>query len=64
MKAKELIEILEENPDFDVCFSLYKEANISGWNRLEYQYMADSHIDTGYSDGVIKIEIVSTDNEN
>ena len=57
MKAKDLIKILENVPEFDVVVTLTTETPNKGWG-IEYtNFDIKEYNDTGYSDKVIMFEI-------
>ena len=57
MKAKDLIKILENEPDFDVVCTLKTETPSKDWG-IEYtNFNVKEYNDTGHSDKVIMFEI-------
>lgn len=57
MKAKDLIKILKNVPEFDVVVTITTETPNKGWG-IEYTHFdIKEYNDTGYSDKVIMFEI-------
>ena len=57
MKAKDLIKILENVPEFDVVVTLTTETPNEGWGIKYTNFDVKEYNDTGHSDKVIMFEI-------
>jgi len=57
MKAKELIKILENVPEFEVVVTYTEDTKGKGWGVEYHNYNITEYNDTGHSDKVILFEI-------
>ena len=57
MKAKDLIKILENVPDFDVQVILTEENKETGWIIKYTTFQIIDYSDIGYSNKIIQFEI-------